>query len=276
MSISLAERRKLILDELNSRGSVRVAELSEKMACSEVTIRTDIRELEKEGKLRRIHGGALLPPKDEAAPPEAEASPAPIFDGLLRAPSSLSRNVNEKMAIAAAAYQYIENDDTIIIDDASTTFYLAAHIRRHPEKRVIIVTNSLIAGNELSGLPHVELFMVGGTVGGKIPATIGEIAAENIMQFHVDKAFIGVHGINFDVGLTSVATPQMQIKKAILKVTDKVYVMADSSKFDGGYISVICPLNQVEKIITDDKINPAHIARAARAGVDLIIAPSQA
>ena len=112
------------------------------------------------------------------------------------------------------------------------------------------MTNSLIAGNELAGVGHVELFMIGGYVTGHLAATRGDAAIQNMSKFHVDKAFIGVHSINFNVGLTSIATPQMEVKKAIIKAAEKVYVLADSSKFGGGYLSVICPTNEVYKIIT--------------------------
>ena len=93
----------------------------------------------------------------------------------------------------------------------------------------------LPAANELYGCQHVELFMIGGHVGGRVAATMGEHAVADLEKFHVDKAFIGVHGINFDVGLTSIATPQMQVKQEILKISQKVFVLADSTKFGGEY-----------------------------------------
>ena len=95
------------------------------------------------------------------------------------------------------------------------------------KKRIAVVTNSLIAGNELAGLGHVEL---------------------------------------------SIATPQMEVKKAIMKAAEKVYVLADSSKFGGGYLSVICPTNEVDKIITDDGVSKEDIQKAKELDVPLVIA----
>ena len=89
------------------------------------------------------------------------------------------------------------------------------------------VTNSLIAGNELAGVGHVEL---------------------------------------------SIATPQMEVKKAIMKAAEKVYVLADSSKFGGGYLSVICPTNEVDKIITDDGVSKEDIQKAKELDIPLVIA----
>lgn len=253
----LQERRAMILKELEERGKVRVSDLSLCMACSEVTIRNDIKNMDLEGLLMRTHGGAVKLSGEKERKYAAE---------------SIYRHTDRKMAIAACAYEYIEDRDTIIIDDASSSFYLALHIKKHSEKHLAIVTNSLIVGNELAGIKHVELYMVGGTVGGNLAATMGDAAVQNISQFHVDKAFIGVHSINFDVGLTSIATPQMQVKKAILKAAEKVVVLADSSKFGGGYLSVICPLNKVSRIITDDKVAKDYIKLAQKQQIPLVIA----
>ena len=134
------------------------------------------------------------------------------------------------------------------------------------------VTNSLLVGNELAAVRHVELYMIGGHVGGHLAATMGDAAIENMEKFHVDKGFIGVHSINFDVGLTSIATPQMQVKRAIFEASQQVFVLADSSKFGGGYVSVICPVKDVYKIITDSQISKEEIRKAENEQIPLVIA----
>lgn len=253
----MEERRQAILRELEEKGKVRVAELSKELGYSEVTIRNDIKNLSMEGLLKRTHGGAVSLEQNYVRKYRAE---------------TLYRHVERKKAICEKAYEYINDRDTIIIDDASTCFYLALYIKSHPEKRLAVVTNSLIVGNELAGISHVELYMIGGYVGGHMSATMGELAIDNMSQFHVDKAFIGVHGINFEAGLTSIATPQMQVKRAILKATREVYVLADSSKFGGGYLSVICPITAVHKIITDKEVSKENVAIAKEMKVPLVIA----
>ncbi len=253
----MEERRQAILKELEKKGKVRVSDLSRTLNCSEVTIRSDIKAMHEEGLLKRIHGGAV----------RLESSLAKKYGT-----ESIYRNADRKEAIARRAYEYIEDGDTIIIDDASTSFYLALYIKGHPEKRIAVVTNSLLTGNELAGVGHVELYMIGGYVGGHLSATMGEAALENMESFHVDKGFIGVHGINYEAGLTSIATPQMQVKRAILKASREVYVLADSSKFGGGYLSVICPISQVHKIITDDQVSRENIEIAKELKIPLVIA----
>ena len=211
----MEERRQAILRELEEKGKVRVADLSRELGYSEVTIRNDIKNMGIEGLLKRTHGGAVSLEQNMARKYRAEG---------------VYRHVERKKAIAEKAYGYIEDRDTIIIDDASTTFYLALHIKSHPEKRIAVVTNSLLVGNELAGLGHVELYMIR-RLCGRLPAgQHGETAVENMEHFHVDKGFIGVHGINFEAGLTSIATPQMEVKKAILRASKEVYVLAEQQQ----------------------------------------------
>lgn len=255
----MEERRNEILRELDRKGRVKVTDLSKEFGCSEVTIRNDIKAMDIEGLLKRTHGGAVKI--------EAETEGKRKYSA-----ESIYRNVAQKKQIAEAAYEFLNDRDTIIIDDASTSFYLAQEIKNHPEKRIAVVTNSLIAGNELAGVGHVELFMIGGYVTGHLAATMGDAAIQNMSKFHVDKAFIGVHSINFNVGLTSIATPQMEVKKAIMKAAEKVYVLADSSKFGGGYLSVICPINEVYKIITDNGVSRENVQKAEELDVPLVIA----
>jgi DeoR/GlpR family transcriptional regulator of sugar metabolism len=254
--MEMEERRQAILQEVEGSGQVKVSDLSKRFECSEVTIRNDIKFMETEGLLKRTHGGAVRIEREVEHKYNVQ---------------SVYVNVGRKKRIAACAYEFIKDRDTIIIDEASTSFYLATYIKTHPEKRIVVVTNSLLVANELSDAAHVELYMIGGYVG-NLSATLGDDALSNMQQFHVDKAFIGVHGINFDVGLTSIGTPQMQVKRAIMKAAEEVYVLADSSKFGGGYLTVICPIRDVHKIITDNEVSRSDIKKAQEMAVPLVIA----
>ncbi len=252
----MLERREAILRKVREEGRVTVAELSREMNISEVTIRGDIRSLDQEGLLRRVRGGAVAVDRGEAA-----ELPYP----------SLSQHVEEKRAIAEYADSFIEDGDTIILDDASTTYYLAQKICEKPYRHLNVVTNCLSIAVLFWNQPNIELYMVGGSVGGNMPSTVGGEAAAWIEDIRVEKAFIGVHGLNLDIGLTSVASPQMLVKKAILKAARETYVLADSSKFDNGYLSVICPVEAVHRIITDDGITPEDRKKAENKRLPLTV-----
>jgi len=253
-------RRNQILEEIKNNGVVKNAELSEKFNCSEVTIRTDIREMAAAGLLKRTHGGAT---SNDSAPAASSE------------PKTISKFVNEKKNIAEAAFEMINSGDTILLDDSSTSYYLSMCILAHPEKKIVVVTNGIKCANELSNASHVELHVVGGYVGGQsnghLPAILGDDAIATIQSFHVDKGFIGVHSINFDVGLTSIAVPQMQIKRAIINSSKQLYVLADHSKFENGYLSVVCPLNDEFTIITDSGIDKSIESKAKELKLNMII-----
>jgi DeoR family transcriptional regulator, fructose operon transcriptional repressor len=236
------EREKYILDQLEEYGSVKVSELSKELQLSEVTIRSDIRAMEKKGMLRRVHGGAVK---------VTEQLPLFIM------PGNVLKKTGEKKRIAKKAYEYIENGDVIILDDSSVNYYLAEEIRKGDKKGIVVISNSLSVAVILSGLENITMVMVGGQIGGKQPAAMGEIAVDTIKNYKANKAFISAHGVNFEAGITSIGTPQMHIKKAIMNSADKVYLLIDSSKFSGGYLMVVSPLDRLEKIITDKGLSQA-------------------
>lgn len=236
-----------IMSCLEQKGKVKVSDLSRDLKCSEVTIRSDIQKLEERGLLKRIHGGALR---------AEEQLWVPFASG------NIDKKKDEKLRIAKKAYEYIEDRDTIILDDASVNYYLAQIIRENSTKYLIVITNSLVYAGILSSLEHVELFVVGGQIGGRVPAAMGDVAVNTLASFRANKAFISAHGINFSAGVTSIGSPQMQVKKAILESADQVYLLVDSSKFGGGYILVVCPLNRIDRIITDSSIRENDLKQA--------------
>jgi DeoR family transcriptional regulator, fructose operon transcriptional repressor len=250
------DREKYILDQLDEKGSVRVSDLSAQLQLSEVTIRSDIRSLERKGLLKRVHGGAVKITEQ-----------LPLFI----APGNVLKKVEEKKRIAAKAYEYIDNGDMIVLDDSSVSYYLAEEIRKGEKKNLIVITNSLAAAVVLSSREDITLAMVGGQIGGNLPSAMGQVTVDTISNYKANKAFISAHGVNFDVGITSIGTPQMHVKQAILDSADKIYLMIDSSKFSGGYLMVVCPLERLERIITDKGISEADLEAAERKQIKMDI-----
>lgn len=230
------ERWELLLNEVNAQGHVKIAELSEKIGCSEITLRNDIRTLDQQGLLKKVYGGAV----------RKERNLTVSF-----VPGEYFLNSERKKAIAAKAYEYIDNRGSIIIDDSTTGCYLAEYIKEHPKKKVVVVTNSLYVAALLASCEHTEVFMLGGHVSANPPSSLDNITVNNIGQFHVDKAFVGINGINLELGLTSIGTPQMDTKKEMIRVANKTYVLADSTKFGTGNLFRVCTMDEIELIITD-------------------------
>ncbi|MDD2981213.1 MAG: DeoR/GlpR family DNA-binding transcription regulator [Hespellia sp.] len=254
--IPLKERAEIILKEVEEKGSVRVADLSKIMGCSEVTIRSDITKLAQQRLLKKTYGGAV---KNEE-----------LLEILLE-PGETFLHRENKIRVAEKAYTYIENRESVLIESSTTGYYLAQCIVQHPEKRVIVVTNSVVIAALLSKAKHVELFLAGGNVMGTLPTTLDTMAIRFLEQFHIDKAFVGVNGINLETGLTAMGTPQMEMKRKMIEISRDTYVLADSSKFGNGKLFIVCPMSDVNEIITDSDVTKETLALAEKLNVKIVV-----
>lgn len=238
--MKLNDKEQVIIDILKKMDSVSNLELSEMLHCSTVTIRSLIRSLEKKGLIIRTHGGAKL---------------CNTYLDIHLPAGNIFKNREAKLRIAEKAYQYIAERDTVILDDSSNSYYLAQVIKKYANKYLVIITNSLPIIAELSTCPSVEVISIGGMLRGSKTAFVGDFACEMLSKFKVAKAFIGVHGIDPELGITSIGNEQMMIKKVIFHISKDVYVLTCSEKFGTGYLLISSPLDQIHKIITDKNID---------------------
>ncbi|MEJ8735547.1 MULTISPECIES: DeoR/GlpR family DNA-binding transcription regulator [Mediterraneibacter] len=240
----MRERRKIILQELEQTGYVKVSMLSQEFHCTEMTIRRDLNAMSEEGLLKRTHGGAVKIGKNF------------VTDNVK---DLVYSNLCNKIYIAKMAYRIIKNGDTIFLDDATTCLYLAQEIKRNNKKSVNVITNSILLASEIMQTAHILLKVIGGDVAGNLSATVGKEALEQIRGYRVNKAFIGVNGIDYQEGITGIGYPQMEIKKAMMKRAEATYVLADSSKFGHIYLSHICNLSEVTGVLTDKDLKEEYV-----------------
>jgi DeoR family fructose operon transcriptional repressor len=251
------DRKQFILDLLIKNKSVSVAQLSEMLQTSEVTIRRDLSELEETKALKRTHGGAVRNVSTAFEPHIFELE---------------QENVEKKKAIAYEAYRLIKDNDALIIDSSSTGAQLANLIKNGKKQNITVVTNSFKTAWELMYADNVELIHVGGQVRSNICSSIGSIAEVTLQGLRVDKAFIGINGIDFQNGFTTPNLFESQIKRAMMNSAYQVYILADSSKFNQTYLSIVCPISRVDCLITDSDIAEKEINDAEQNGLKLIIA----
>jgi len=254
------DRKQFILDQLGKNKSVSVSQLSEMLNTSEVTIRRDLKDLEEANALKRTHGGAIRMMSTAFEPQIFELE---------------QENVEKKKAIAYEAYQLIKDNDAIIIDSSSTGAQLAKLIKNGKKQNITVVTNSFKTTWELMYSDNVEIIHIGGQVRNNIFSSIGAIAEGSLQSLRVDKAFIGINGIDFEIGFTTPNLFESQIKRAMMNAAYQVYIMADSSKFNQTYLSIVCPVSRVDCLITDDEITEAEKAGAVDNGLELIVAHLQ-
>ena len=250
-------RHARILGLVNRNGFVSVSEIAESFSVSDMTIRRDLWALEDKGMLQRTHGGAVGIGRRE------------VFDAAEPAFSSRRRqNAAAKAAIARKAAQLIGVRESIGLDVGTSTLALAEEIAGRQD--ITVFTGSLYAAAVL-GRRNCPVHVLGGLLRAPELSVVGPNPIRQIMQFYVDKLFLGVSGVT-EAGFFDYSPEDTEIKRAFIEQAERVVVLCDSSKFDHRSVSKVCDLGRAATIVTDSA-PPGHLADAlARASVEILIA----
>lgn len=250
-------RKNDILAILKRENKVHVPDLSERFGVSEVTIRKDLKELEDRGLLRRVHGGAECIRQDRVA-----------------VESTLSELVTlhpaEKRAIARRAFGFIEDGDAILLDASTTTRELAHLLRDSDLADLTVITPSAEIAIELVACPHIQVILIGGIMRPSLNTTMGPIATDTLKQLHADKAFIGVNGVDVQVGLTTQNILECEMKRCIIEASTRSFVLADASKLNAIALGVIGAVSAVDYIVTEATISSRLKAKLEERGVEVV------
>lgn len=233
-----AEERQLkIYDIICERRSVKVGELSQMLDISEVTIRRDLEELHRQNKILRTHGGAMIKYSvgNEYSVPELISS---------------DRCIDAKRQIAVTAYNFVEENDTIIVDSSSTVYELVRLIVTGKKKGMSIITPSLSMVSLLSGCSNCKVIMPGGVINYHQNNVEGRITRETIQSLRVDKSFIGINGIDSSFGFSASKMEDAELKSIIMDSSMQNFILADSTKFGKTYLSRI---NNICDVLITDK-----------------------
>jgi DeoR family transcriptional regulator, aga operon transcriptional repressor len=251
------ERRRHILDILDNAKRVTVRELADTFSVSAVTVRGDLEALAQMGALVRSHGGAVKP-----------LSPAPDL------PISLKERLrhSQKAQIGATAAAMIRDGETVIFDSGTTTAAVAKCVAGLHLNSLTVITNALNIALDLANLPHVRIIMLGGIVRGAALSLVGPHAEQALSNLNADRVFLGVDGIDPEVGLTTPDVFEAQLSALMIRVSREVVAVADSSKFMHRSLSVIARLDGIHKLVTDEGIPPQMLDSLHAAGVEVIIA----
>ena len=255
-----AEERFLrIVEMVNQRGKVTVAELSEALDVSPVTIRRDLEKLEDRELLVRTHGGAMA-----IQPSLREVAHEKSFS------EKQETLVQEKQKIAEAAAQLVRDEESVLLTPGTTNMFLARKLIG--KKDLTVVTNAANIAVQLGNQPDIEVILVGGKLRGKSFALVGPLAEQTLQNIRVDKLFLGVDGFDLREGLTTPNLSEANINRIMISIAKQVIVVADHSKFDRVMFSHIATLDVVDTVISD-KALPENIAQSIRdLGIKLILA----
>jgi DeoR/GlpR family transcriptional regulator of sugar metabolism len=247
------ERLEKIIALLEKEDRLVTKNLPEILNTTSVTIRKDIAILEQRGLLKRTHGGAIKPRK--------------LFHGLaLNEKEKL--NLEEKIRIAKKAAKLIFEGDTIILDSGSTTSFIAKEIKHM--KGITVITNAI---NIVSILLNsdIDVILIGGSLLKETSTLVGPLADDVLRKLSADKLFIGVDGIDFEVGLTTPNILEANTSRVMMEMSGEVILVVDASKFGRRSLGVISKVSEVNSIITTKKLSENELKKFADYGVEVFI-----
>lgn len=249
------ERKQKIIEILNERGKIVVKELSQKFDVTEDCIRKDLKNLEKQGILKRTYGGAVL--NRESAP----------RNNIL---NRKNINLEAKKIIAEKAFEMIQPRETVFLDISSTNILIAEQIAKG-DKKLTVITNMVNVITAFSNCEHVEVIGIGGILHKELDGFIGSTAIESISKYKVNKAFIGSCGVNmFDKSITTFDVEDGNTKKAIMSAGKQVYLVMETKKFYLDGIYKFADLYDVDAIIVDEKPDEKICNALKEMSVDII------
>jgi len=246
MSAKIKVRREKIKEIIFAKKFVKVSELSNLFGVSEETIRRDLDELENEGLIERRHGGAR------------------IKEDLIISPLAkrFNKNIEQKKKIAERAVVEIKEGNVIFLDGGSTTFHIAILLKNI--KNITVVTNAINIAAELVNNPYINLFITPGKIRPDNQSIVGFETVKYIENYNIDILFLGIGGITIEKGLTTSDVFEAEVKKAMIKSSNKVIGVADSSKFGRITMVSFATLSDLDMLITDGTSNKEIVEAIAR------------
>ncbi len=253
--VSGTDRQLQIVRIVEQRRRISVGELCALFQISEATARRDLEVLALQGKLRRVHGGAISLPE---APPEL-----PILERS-------DEQSEEKQRIGRLAAGLVSDGETVFLGSGTTVLKAARELRER--KNLTVITNSLPVLNVLAGSPAVTVVCLGGVLRDSELSFIGHITEQALAEVRADKVIIGIRAISLEQGLTSDYLPETMTDRAIIRAGREVIVVADHTKFGRVSTAFLAPVGSVHRIVTDAAAPPAEVQELEKSGVPVLIA----
>jgi DeoR family transcriptional regulator of aga operon len=253
-SLVPVDRRHVILERVADEQTIHVAELARELRVSEMTIRRDIRLLERDGFLRQTYGGAT-------------AHLTRALDVAFNARAL--QHPREKRLIAMRAASLVEGARMIFLGVGTTAEQFARYLHAYPE--LTVVTASLPTAS-LLGTRSLRTIALGGAILRDDLTAIGPIAVATLQRYHFDVAVIGAAGFSVRWGITELSDDEAAIQRAAIGQAERVIVLADGSKVGTATSAVVSPADVVDELVTDSSAPSAELAALSRLGVRIVLA----
>jgi DeoR/GlpR family transcriptional regulator of sugar metabolism len=254
------ERRQSLLDILRKQPGLRVPELAIALDVSEGTVRNDLNALEVEGRLKRVHGGAILNDQDQFQ-----------NNSFVR---RYKQNVAAKLAIAREAALLVNDGDSILLDASSTAYYFAKALsERH---RLRVMTNGFEVARELAQNSSNIVILIGGVVNNESSSVTGLLSEHIIEELHIQKTFLSCSGFSLERGMTEVHLAEAQLKRKVIESSQQLFALVDSSKFGKEDLTSFARPEKINRLFTDTHLSPDWAERLEKAGIEYTICEEEA
>ncbi len=253
-SLSNLERQEQLLKIVESSNRITVADICDIFQISEATARRDLESLAEQGKVQRVHGGAIAIRK---APPEL-----PLHQRM-------SDQADLKQKIGLAASRLVKEGETVFLGSGTTVLEVARNLINC--KNLTVITNSLLVLNVLSEHPHINLVVLGGVLRQSEQSLIGHITEQAVSELRAERAIMGIHSIDAEHGLTNDYLEETMTDRKILKMAKEVIVVADHTKCGRVSTAFLAPVTSIHTFVTDGGA-PAEFVNSLRdQGVKVIL-----
>jgi len=242
-----------VLRMLETRDSVQVAELAEFFSVSEVTVRSDLSALSKQGLAARVRGGARALQQGQS-----EVG----FDLRLRL------EVERKRAIARAAAAMVDEGEAVALDASTTAYYLALELRR--KRELVVVTNGLLVATALADAPGITVLVTGGVLRLSAMSLVGDLGTDVLRTTRINKGFLGARGLSLERGLMDLNPDEVRIKQEMADACEQVFGVFDGTKWHRSALLAFVPVEDLTGIVTDSSAPLDEVELWRAAGVEVV------
>jgi DeoR/GlpR family transcriptional regulator of sugar metabolism len=255
-SRSATDRMQHVLELLETRETLTVAELASLFGVSEVTIRSDLTVLARQGLVARVRGGVR---------PLQRGQSEIAFDVRLQVQE------RKKQAIARAAADLVRDGESVALDSSTTAYYIALALRE--KRELVVVTNGLRVAAALAGAPGIGVIVPGGSLRFAAMSVVGDFAANVLRTTSIDRGFFGARGVSLERGLMDLNPDEVRTKREMVEACAHVVGVFDSTKWHRTALLSFAATEAVDAIVTDEEAPAEPVAAWRGAGVTVVAAP---
>lgn len=251
--VSSQERQQQILHLIGRSQRVTVNQVVATFAVSQATARRDLEALADQGRVRRVHGGAIAVKADLSEPPVLQR---------------MHEQADEKRRIGQAVADLVADGETVFLGSGTTVLEVARHLR--DRRDLTVITNSLLVLSALADVPAISVIGLGGGLNRSGMCFIGHIAAQALTELRASKVIFSIRGIDCEQGLTNDDLQETMIDRLILTIAREVIIVADHTKCGRVAAAAVAPLTAVHTLVVDDRSPSEFVAGAQALGVRVI------